>query len=283
MKKLALGFTLFCGLVAGTIPALAQSTNANNNLDSIYGQWMVTLSNSVSSGAQTLIPLQCYVNTSLPGIPKQQFFPFATNVPITIVDGSNTETVTPSAVSTPTAATEPANAPLWNCSATATLSNAHNAGVQIISGDAGVAEAANTNGVNYPLTEGLNWVAGSCTGTATASATLGLYGAGGGLTTTCTSTTILDGAQQNRAFTAKNLSCTAGTGGVGSGSGVVTALKNHQGTNSTQTVTCTFGTGTTCSDTTHTFNGVAGDIVGIQFTSAGSETLANVACTLQLF
>jgi hypothetical protein len=48
-KKLALVLTILAGLVAGTIPALAQ-TNATQNLNSVYGSWMLYSSATVSSG-----------------------------------------------------------------------------------------------------------------------------------------------------------------------------------------------------------------------------------------
>ena len=56
MKKLALVFTILCGLVAGTIPALAQTNGTNTNygnaafaadangrvMASEYGKWQIT-------------------------------------------------------------------------------------------------------------------------------------------------------------------------------------------------------------------------------------------------
>jgi hypothetical protein len=282
-KKLALVLTLFCGLVAGTIPAPAQT--ALTNLSQTYGNYTLYSSSTVAaSSGQTVQLNNCYVTVGPIG-GNRAFFPPATNVPLTINDGTNTEVVTPSAVQTPTAATEPAGPNPYNCSFTATFSYAHTFGPTtfISSGDGGRAEAANDNGNGYPLTQGVLPIPGTCTGTATSSATLGLYGAGGGLTTTCTSTTVLDGVAQFRAGVAKGLNCTAATGGFSSSSGVVTVLKNHQGTNSAQAVTCTFGTGTSCSDGTHTFAFVAGDILGIEFTTQATETLANVACTVNLF
>jgi hypothetical protein len=282
IRKLALSVLLVCGLVAGAEPVLAQ--NAASNLSSTYGNWIALSGSTVAAASgQTVILNNCYVNVGPIG-GGRTFFPFATNVPVQINDGSNSEVVTPSSVQTPIPATEPAGPNPYICSFTATFTNAHSFGptTTITSGDAGRAEAANDNGNGYPLTQGVSWLTGTCTGTMTASQTNGLYGAGT-QTVACGSTTITLGQPMFRAGVARNLNCTAGTGGVGSGSGVVTVLKNHQGTNATQTVTATFGTGTTASDTTHNFTFAAGDILGIQVTSAGSETLANVACTVQLF
>lgn len=282
-RKLALAVLLTCGLVAGTFPALAQ--NAASNLSSTYGNYTLTSGSTVAAASgQTVVLNNCYVNVGAIG-GGRGFFPPATNVPLQINDGTNSEIVTPSSVQTPTANTEPGGGQnAYFCSFTATFTNAHTFGPTtfITSGDGGRAEAANDNGNGYPLTTGSGWLTGTCTGTMTASQTNGLYGAGT-QTVACGSTTITLGQPMYRAGVARNLNCTAGTGGVGSGSGVVTALKNHNGTNATQAITATFGTGTTASDTTHTFSFVAGDILGIQVTSAGSETLANVSCTLQLF
>jgi uncharacterized protein YraI len=63
-KTLALiVLTIFGGLVAGTIPALAQS-NATTNLNSVYAQWMTFSTNAVTATAQTVVPTTCYVNTA---------------------------------------------------------------------------------------------------------------------------------------------------------------------------------------------------------------------------
>jgi len=75
-----------------------------------------------------------------------------------------------------------------------------------------------------------------------------------------------------RAGTLKALIVSAGTGGVNASSGVVTVLKNG----STTTMTCTLGTGTSCTDITHTQAYAAGDLISIQFTTQAAETLANV-------
>ena len=85
----------------------------------------------------------------------------------------------------------------------------------------------------------------ACTGTATSSTTLGLYGSGPNATTTaCTNATIGGGVVMAGPRTLSNLLVTAGTGGFNSSSGVFTILKNGSGT----ALTCTTGTGTSCSD-----------------------------------
>ncbi len=281
LRKLALAVFLTCGLVAGTFPALAQ--NAASNLSSTYGNWSALSGSTVAAASgQTVVLNNCYVNVGAIG-GGHPFFPFATNVPVQINDGSNSEVVTPSSVQTPIAATQPAGANPYTCSFTATFSNAHTFGPTtfITSGDSGRAEAANDNGNGYPLTQGINWLAGSCTGVATASTTVFLYGLGGaGSAQTCTLVAVSGNPPlMYRPGVMKSLQATATAGGVGSGSGVLTVKKNGSAT----TLTCTFGTGTTCSDTTHTVSFVAGDVITASFTTASGETLAGVVATIEAF
>lgn len=116
-------------------------------------------------------------------------------------------------------------------------------------------------------------VKGTCTGVATASSTLGLYGTGPNETlTTCTSTTIGSGVQVQGARSIKYLYVTAGTGGTNASSGVVTVTKNGSGT----TFTCTLGTGTTCQFSGTPVAVVDGDLISITFTTQAADTLANV-------
>ncbi len=117
---------------------------------------------------------------------------------------------------------------------------------------------------------------GTCTGTATASSTLGLYSLGELAATTCTSTVVNIGQVMNRAGSLVNLQSIAGTGGVNASSGVFTVLKNGSAT----TLTCTMGTATSCSDITHSAAFVAGDVISIQFTTQAAETLAGVKASV---
>jgi hypothetical protein len=125
-----------------------------------------------------------------------------------------------------------------------------------------------------------NNIYAACTGTATSSATLGLYdpeSAPNVTATTCTSTTLGSGKVMNRAGHLAGIIITAGTGGVNASSGVFTVLKNG----STTAITCTMGTATTCRDFSHApVATVQGDLISIQFTTQGSETLANVKATV---
>jgi len=150
-NKLALVFTILCGLVAGTIPALAQ-TNFPNNIGgrfiaSDYGKWSVTTLTAITAGTSTVNFAPCFIQV---GTSNRQVFPFwqsgaqALNVPIEVLDGSTLSEL----VSSETAASFPSAAPpsypqQYICSITATFANSHGAGVTITSGDGGLAEAMN--------------------------------------------------------------------------------------------------------------------------------------------
>ena len=78
--------------------------------------------------------------------------------------------------------------------------------------------------------------------------------------------------------TLRNLRVKAGTTGSAAGSGAFTLRINGSNT----TVTCTVGnSGTTCSDVTHTAAVAAGDTVTLQFTTQGTETLADVLASFE--
>ena len=64
----------------------------------------------------------------------------------------------------------------------------------------------------------------------------------------------------------------AATGGVSASSGVVTLYKNGSAT----ALTCTLGTGTSCTDYTHTVSVTTGDLLTLEFTTQATETLAGV-------
>lgn len=121
---------------------------------------------------------------------------------------------------------------------------------------------------------------GSCKGTATSSSTLGLYGLGQFATPNCTSTTVAAGVavqQVPLSGSTFDLSCTATHAGVNASSGVVTVLKNGSAT----ALTCTIGTGTSCSSTGSLYDiPTIGDVYSIQFTTQAAEVLAGVSCTV---
>lgn len=152
-KKLALAMSIVYGLVAG-IPALAQSGNplqanqvAGEIMVSEYGKWSVTTLNAIVVGSNTVNFAPCFIHV---GTANRQVFPFwaqgaqALNVPIQVQDGTLSESVTSeTAAAFPTSAIVPPTVQPYSCSFTATFANAHSAGVQIGSGDGGLAEAMN--------------------------------------------------------------------------------------------------------------------------------------------
>lgn len=121
---------------------------------------------------------------------------------------------------------------------------------------------------------------GTCRGTASSSATLGLYGMGQFATTACTSTTTNLG----RIVTTVPLSgfvhdlqVNAGTGCKSGNTCVFTLLKNGSAT----ALTCSMTAGAAfCQDVAHNDVPAAGDTYSIQFTTGATETLANVTATL---
>jgi hypothetical protein len=238
-----------------------------------------------------------------------------TNLPLTIGIGANAETVTPTAASGCAA-----NVSVGNCTITVVTANAHGSGDPVYSGSGGVSEAAidaNTSpggsggvvvvdpsfsgtaanittarslfanvsieDVRQPLLPPQTLVAVG-TGTATASSTLYLVGPGAATNaftnTTATNATFV----APRSGTLTQMLCTATTGGVGAGSGVVRVRTApvSSGTFANSAITATFGTGTSANDVQHTASVVAGQPIQIQVTSAASETLAGAVCTLQL-
>lgn len=119
-------------------------------------------------------------------------------------------------------------------------------------------------------------VVGSCTGTANASSTLGLYGTGpNATTTTCTSATIGSGIVSPGGATLQNLvvfSTAAGTA-----TAAVTVLRNGGAT----TITCSLSGVTSCIDTTHSVALAAGDLISLQLVTGAAETVANVKAQVE--
>ncbi len=123
-----------------------------------------------------------------------------------------------------------------------------------------------------------NTFVASCSGTATASTTLYLFPVGQISAFTCTITSATAGIPMPSAGTLRNLRFLAGTGGKAGDA--VTILK---GASATGMPTCTFGTGTTCSDTSTQGSVVAGDAITVKITTGTSETLANVHVSFELW
>lgn len=143
MRNRTLGLVASLALAMLITPAFGQVNafiTGGRMVASAFGQWNARTTNAITSGSQTITVDRCTVVAGN-GI-GVNFVPWAVNVPITIVD-SNSETVTPTAVVTPSAGST------TGCSVTATFSNSHGAGATITSGDGGLGEAivyAGSNG-----------------------------------------------------------------------------------------------------------------------------------------
>lgn len=128
---------------------------------------------------------------------------------------------------------------------------------------------------------------GTCRGTATSSATLGLYGLGQFSTPACTSTTVNQGVEVPvvpLSGSVLMLNVQAGTGCKSGNTCVFTVMKNNSANPSTPVataLTCSLvGPAASCQDTTHFDVPAAGDTYSIQFTTGATETLANVRATV---
>jgi hypothetical protein len=104
MKKLALELTILCGLMAGTVPALAQNVNVNPGsaqfaanangrvMTSESRKWSLATLSGVAVGSSTVTFAPCFVRV---GTGNRQIFPFwsngteALNVPIYVLDEAN--------------------------------------------------------------------------------------------------------------------------------------------------------------------------------------------------
>lgn len=120
----------------------------------------------------------------------------------------------------------------------------------------------------------------SCNGTASSSVTVFLQ-APNSATQTCTDQggASLPTVLVSSAGTIQNLACHAGTAGHAAGSGVMVIRKNG----GNQALTCTIGTGTSCTDTNsaHNFTVAAGDLLAVTMAMQATETIANVICSFE--
>src|SRR3990170_4606395 len=114
-------------------------------------------------------------------------------------------------------------------------------------------------------------VSSFCSGTATSSQTLFIVLWSSGACTT-TAEGVTTELLVSSAGKLRNLRVKSGTAGFAAGSGAVTLRINA----APSAVTCTVGTGTTCSDTSNSAAVAAGDRVTVQFTTQATETLADL-------
>ena len=124
---------------------------------------------------------------------------------------------------------------------------------------------------------------GYCTGTATSSSTLSLFGLGATSAACTQGAASVAGVLMTTAGTASNLSVVCNTGGVNASSGVFTVYDapDLNGTLVTTPITVTYGTSpsaTLVQDLTDTYTYAKGDRLLVKYTTQASETLAN--CTV---
>lgn len=104
-----------------------------------FGKWVSQATSAVAATSATMTIAPCYFPVD--GA-SSNFFPLSTNMRVTITDSTLTETVTPTAVTTPVQASGSSFPGGFSCTFTATFANAHAVGVQVSTGDGGIGEAA---------------------------------------------------------------------------------------------------------------------------------------------
>jgi hypothetical protein len=118
---------------------------------------------------------------------------------------------------------------------------------------------------------------GYCTGTVYTSSTLSVLSPAGGSAACNSSNTAVAEVPLSHAGTFKNLYCNAAVAGNGTG-GVVTLYIN--GSAQSASAPCSFGSTSTCNDTTDTYAATAGQTFSIRVSGGTGATLAGVRCTI---
>ncbi len=276
-----------------------------------YSRWTVPVASGPVAAASPATFTLVRGTVTLPD--GRTIVPFFVNDIVNIGSGANQEAVTITAVNNCYL-----GAPLNSCTISGNTSNSHGQGDLVASGTFGLYEAVNDAHVNNGGVASIDGSFGGTsaniinaralfsnagvlngrvgvlnfseqliavgTGTCTSSTTLYLESTGAA-TSLCTNTTATNiTAIANHAGTLRNLTCTATTGGVSSSSGVVTVglAPVATGTYADTSITATFGTGTTASDTTHSAAAALGQPIRIKVTTQGSETLAGVVCIVDI-
>lgn len=148
----------------------------------------------------------------------------------------------------------------------------------VLNSDAAPTCASITNAMLGAASYSQGTFVATCSGTATSSSTLFLFPIGQISAFTCTITTATSGIPMPAAGTIKNLRFVAGTGGKAGDA--VTILKNASATGMP---TCTYGTATTCSDTSTSGSVAAGDLITVKIVTTTTDTTANVQVSFQLW
>lgn len=137
---LALAFALAVGIAVAQNPT-GPTSQAGRYTVSEYANWILRTMNNVNAGSQTVYVDQCYPNL---GTNVTQFFPLATNAPLTISDGANSETITPTQVNRPTNTKfGDLSTGQFTCSFVATFANPHLKNTAVTSATFGFEEAIN--------------------------------------------------------------------------------------------------------------------------------------------
>jgi hypothetical protein len=144
VSLLAITLSALAGAFGQAIPVQPgyPTQQAGRILVSSYANWTDKTLNAVTATSTSVTLNNCNPRVGSDGKAIAWGSIFAVNVPIQIYDGANSESVTPTAITAPSAAGPSAVNPI-NCGFTATFANAHSANVQLGSGDNGLMEALN--------------------------------------------------------------------------------------------------------------------------------------------
>src|SRR5882724_3199044 len=105
LKSLILAVTLMAAPLLAQNGSYSSSSGLSNGRVDVqaFAQWSMTTITAVTAGSQTVTLAPCLFPSI--GGAGSGFFPLATSVKFTILDGANTETLTPSAVTSPVIST----------------------------------------------------------------------------------------------------------------------------------------------------------------------------------
>ena len=251
---------IFAGLLALAL-ALVSAAQTIPGTTYTYGSFKPTLTVDIGTSSATTTQTLTVDIGQVPGPNGTVFYPLAAGAvgqSVIVGTGTNADTVTISAVSCYT--------PLVydTCSFTAaTYAHAHGRGEPVF----------------FPTAVEAVKLEGACTGAATASQTLGLYGLGQWAAQACTQTAVDLGRVLTQDGTIRYLGVSVSVAGTNASSGVFTVRKNGSDT----TVTCTVGTGTTCSDSAHFITVSAGDIISVKFTTQSGDVLAGAKAYVLIY
>ena len=118
-----------------------------------------------------------------------------------------------------------------------------------------------------------------CTGTVTASVTYYSFAGFGSSSTLCTGVSAAAGGMpMPTAGTVKNLRVNLSAGGKST-----SKIQLYKNGSSTGAPTCTYGTGTSCSDTSSALSVAAGDVITIAVTSGSSDGSSNISVSFELW